>query len=59
MSSLPGFSPSAAVEQVRRNLAQMPDLVPMVIEVEVDSLAQLQEVLPAAPDVPRGPNGPR
>lgn len=45
------LSPSAAVEQVRRNMQEMPDLAPMVIEVEVDSISQLREVLNAAPDV--------
>ena len=47
------LSPAAAVELVRDNLRQMlPDTSQeMVIEVEVDSLAQWQDVLSVAPDV--------
>ena len=48
------FTAAGAVEAVRRFLAGLPDNDPraeMVVEVEVDSLAQLEEVLPAAPDI--------
>ena len=47
------LSPAASVELVRENLRQLlPDTAAeMVIEVEVDSLAQLQDVLATAPDV--------
>jgi nicotinate-nucleotide pyrophosphorylase (carboxylating) len=47
------LSPASAVELVRENVRQMlPDTAQdMVIEVEVDSLAQLRDVLSAAPDV--------
>ncbi|MEX2172235.1 MAG: carboxylating nicotinate-nucleotide diphosphorylase [Pirellulales bacterium] len=47
------LSPAAAVELVRENLRKMlPDTAAeMVIEVEVDSLAQLHVVLSVAPDV--------
>lgn len=47
------LSPAGAVNLVRENVRQMlPDsALEMVIEVEVESLAQLQDVLSAAPDV--------
>jgi nicotinate-nucleotide pyrophosphorylase (carboxylating) len=41
-----------ALEQVRQFLAQSPDISePLLIEVEVDSLEQLAEILPHAPDI--------
>ena len=47
------MSPAAAVKLARENLRQMlPDSeAEMVVEVEVDGLAQLQEVLTVGPDV--------
>jgi nicotinate-nucleotide pyrophosphorylase (carboxylating) len=48
------FSPAEAVERVRAFLAGLPASDPragMVVEVEVDSLDQLDAVLPAGPDL--------
>jgi nicotinate-nucleotide pyrophosphorylase (carboxylating) len=50
-----GYSPAQAVEQarnfVRESLAGDPRAETMLVEVEVDSLDQLREVLPARPDI--------
>jgi nicotinate-nucleotide pyrophosphorylase (carboxylating) len=48
------FSPAAAVNKVRRFLDGLPTEDPrrtMLVEVEVDTLDQLDEVLPTGPDV--------
>ena len=47
------FSPAEAVAKVRRFLDQLREErgEPMIVEVEVDSLDQLAQVLPAMPDV--------
>lgn len=51
----PTFSAAEAVLAARRFLAEMVDVYPaagqMLVEVEVDTLAQLEEVLPAGPDI--------
>jgi nicotinate-nucleotide pyrophosphorylase (carboxylating) len=51
----PHFTPAEAVEQARRFLKQLfaaePQQSGMMIEVEVDSLEQLEQVLPTAPDI--------
>lgn len=49
-----GFSPAEAVRRAKTFLAKLPSGDPardLLIEVEVDSLAQLQAVLPEAPDI--------
>jgi nicotinate-nucleotide pyrophosphorylase (carboxylating) len=49
------FSPAEAVTRARKfvqeSLAGDPKAATMIVEVEVDSLEQLAEVLPAAPDI--------
>jgi nicotinate-nucleotide pyrophosphorylase (carboxylating) len=49
------FTPAEAVVRARRfvqeSLAGDPAAAPMIVEVEVDSLAQLAQVLPAGPDI--------
>ena len=49
------FTPAQAVEQARRFIAETlagdPRAAEMIVEVEVDSLAQLREVLPTVPDI--------
>ena len=49
------YSPAEAVQKVRQfmrhALAGDPRAEAMIVEVEVDSLAQLQQVLPAGPDI--------
>jgi len=48
------YTPAEAVRRARRFLhahAPQPAQSPMIIEVEVDSIAQLDEVLPAEPDI--------
>lgn len=50
-----GYTPAQAVERARQFIAETlagnPRTAEMIIEVEVDSLAQLREVLPAQPDI--------
>jgi nicotinate-nucleotide pyrophosphorylase (carboxylating) len=52
---VPGYSPAEAVARarqfVRESLAGDPRAEAMLVEVEVDSLEQLREVLPARPDI--------
>lgn len=43
-----GFSPAEAVQRARRFAVARQG---MIVEIEVDSLAQLREVLPAGPDI--------
>jgi nicotinate-nucleotide pyrophosphorylase (carboxylating) len=53
-SGAAGFSPAEAVDRARRWIARhapVPVRSRMIVEVEVDSLAQLDEVLPAGPDL--------
>lgn len=48
------FSPAAAIEHARSFMAEVPDAPPgesWIVEVEVDTLDQLAEVLPAGPDI--------
>lgn len=48
------FTPAQAVLRARQFLARLPEGDPardLIVEIEVDSLAQLQDVLPAAPDL--------
>ncbi len=49
------YTPAEAVEMtrlfVREMLAGQPDVEAMIIEIEVDSLDQLRQVLPAQPDI--------
>lgn len=47
------FTPAQAVAQARRYLDERfgPDASRMIVEVEVDSLVQLEEVLPVRPDI--------
>ena len=45
------FSPTDAVLRARQFVAQRADNPAMVVEIEVDSLAQLEVVLPARPDI--------
>lgn len=48
------YTPAEAVQRARRFVAELPaDARPgeLMIEIEVDSLAQLSEVLPAGPDI--------
>lgn len=48
------YSPAEAVGRAKQFLAQLDDSDPhrgMLVEVEVDTLDQLREVLPAAPDI--------
>jgi nicotinate-nucleotide pyrophosphorylase (carboxylating) len=50
-----GYTPAQAVERarhfVRETLAEQTGAAEMIVEVEVDSLAQLAEVLPVGPDI--------
>jgi nicotinate-nucleotide pyrophosphorylase (carboxylating) len=49
-----GYSPAEAVQRTRRWLCErVPEIVRsrMIVEVEVDTLAQLREVLPEKPDI--------
>lgn len=49
-----GFTPAEAVARLRSSFAELPESDPrrgLVLEVEVDTLEQLAEVLPAGPDV--------
>jgi nicotinate-nucleotide pyrophosphorylase (carboxylating) len=50
-----GYTPAQAVSRARQfiadTLAGDPRAAEMIVEVEVDSLAQLREVLPAQPDI--------
>jgi len=56
-NDIPGtFTPAEAVLRARRFLAEFSDRYPgyvgeMIVEVEVDSLAQLEQALPAGPDI--------
>jgi nicotinate-nucleotide pyrophosphorylase (carboxylating) len=54
-ANVAGYTPAQAVERarhfVRETLAEQPGAAEMIIEVEVDSLAQLGEVLPVSPDI--------
>jgi nicotinate-nucleotide pyrophosphorylase (carboxylating) len=53
-SAVSRFTPAEAVRRARQFVAEharRPACDPMIVEVEVDSLEQLAEVLPAAPDL--------
>jgi nicotinate-nucleotide pyrophosphorylase (carboxylating) len=46
------LSPSEAISCARKFIASQPDLSPQtIVEIEVDSLEQLRDALPAAPDI--------
>ena len=46
------LSPSEAIRHAREFLAQQPDVpIDAIVEIEVDSLAQLEDALPANPDI--------
>lgn len=46
------LSPSEAIRHAREFLAQQPDVpTDAIVEIEVDSLAQLEDALPANPDI--------
>ena len=51
----PQFTPAEAVERARRFLSEFfaadPQQAGMILEVEVDTLEQLEKVLPTAPDI--------
>jgi len=45
------YRPAEAVRRARRYLQQQPDRAHAIVEIEVDTLAQLADVLPAGPDL--------